>query len=360
MHSISRRHFGRNALATAGVALATPLFVRPASAADRLMVVQWGAPWIDVSKEIAEKYNQTHNTQIAWELHSGGSAAVVAKIKARWPNTQYNLLSVWDPVFRDMIAEDWLLPVDESIVTNLSAIPDAFIQKNAAGQSMTVPLSTAGAFWGYREDVLPDGFDSIEDLLRPEFKGQLAVPYPINLSGLFVVSCAIQRGGNEFDVEPGWEFLKELASSGSIGRICTNNSEFINAMASGQYGVGFWNNGGWFSASKNFPVTIKNRMPDNKGFLYNEGLCVLKGSPEETAWEFANYFADSRNNELYNMNLGSGPTHPEAKANPAIASWYYSPEELEDHAYIPDYAHLGRVKNEWNQRWEQEIVPLIR
>ena len=359
MTVISRRRFGRGALATAGAALATPMLVRPARAAERLLVVQWGAQWIEVSKEILEKYNETHDLEVAWELHSGGSAAVVARIKAEWPNTQRNVCSVWDPVFRDMIAEDWLEPVDESLVPNLAAIPDAFIQKNDAGQKMTVPLSTAGAFWGYREDILPEGFTSIEDFLKPEFKGQLCIPYPINLTGLFIVTCAIQRGGDEFNVEPGWEFVKELAASGAIGQICTNNSEFINAMSSGQYGVGFWNNGGWFATAANFPVKIMNRMPDNKGFLYNEGFCVLKGSPMEAAWSFANFFAGPEMNELYNMNLGSGPTHPAAKANPKIADWYYAPDELATYAHIPDYAHLGRVKDEWNKRWETEVVPLI-
>lgn len=359
MTSITRRRFGRGALATAGAALATPALVRPAVAAERLLVVQWGAQWIEVSKKILEMYQEENDIQVAWELHSGGSAAVVARIKAEWPNTQRNVLSVWDPVFRDMIAEDWLAPVDEGIVTNLSAIPDPFIQKNDAGQKMTVPLSTAGAFWGYREDILPEGFSSIEDFLKPEFKGQLCIPYPINLTGLFIVTCAIQRGGDEFDVEPGWEFVKELAASGAIGQICTNNSEFINAMASGQYGVGFWNNGGWFATSENFPVKIMNRMPDNKGFLYNEGFCVLKDSPMDAAWNFVDFFARPDINEMYNMNLGSGPTHPDAKANPKIADWYYAPDELEQHAYIADYAHLGRVKNEWNRRWETEVVPLI-
>lgn len=361
--SITRRNFTKTALAGAGLAttgLAMPSLIRPAAAADRLLVVQWGAQWIEVSKEIVKKYNETKDTRIAWELHSGGSAAVVAKIKAVWPNAPYNVLSVWDPVFRDMIAEDWLEPIDESLVTNLATIPDVFIQKNDAGQKMTVPLSTAGAFWGYREDVLPDGFDSIEDLLRPEFKGKVVVPYPINLTGLFIVTCAIQRGGDEKNAEPGWEFVKELAASGAIGQICTNNSEFINAMASGQYGVGFWNNGGWFATAENFPVKIKNRMEDNKGFLYNEGFCVLKGSPLEAAFDFANFFASPDINEMYNMPLGSGPTQPDAKANPKIAEWYYKPDELERYAYIADYAFLGRAKNEWNERWEREVVPLMR
>jgi spermidine/putrescine-binding protein len=358
MGKISRRDFTKAALIGAGVAGSG--MWRPALAADQLLVVQWGAQWIAVSKEIVKAYNKKHDTRIAWELHSGGAAAIVAKIKATWPHTKYNVLSVWDPVFRDMIAEDWLVPIDESIVTNLASIPDAYIQKNAKGQKMTVPLSTAGAFWGYREDLLPGGFESVEDLLKPKFKGKLAIPYPINLTGLFIVSCAIQRGGNERNAEPGWDFVKELAASGNIGQICTNNSEFINAMASGQYSVGFWNNGGWFATAKNFKVKLKNRMPDNKGFLYNEGFCVLKGSPLKSAFRFANYFAGPAVNEQYNMPLGSGPTNPKAKANPKIADWYYTPEEIAKYGYIADYAYLGTKKDEWNARWEKEVVPLIR
>ncbi len=37
---------------------------------------------------------------------------------------------------------------------------------------------------------------------------------------------------------------------------------------------------------------------------------MLKGSPQKAAFEFANFFADPKMNELYNMNLGSGPTRP--------------------------------------------------
>jgi len=361
MSKLTRRHFGKGALVSAGAALAMPALTRPAFASDQLLIVQWGAMWIEVSREILEMYLDSTGSDLSvtWEQHSGGSAAILARIQAEWPNTQRNIVSAWDPVFRSMIKEDWLEPVDESIVTNMSSIPDLFVQKDSAGRKMTVPLSTAGAFWGYREDILPDGFDTIEDLLRPEFRGQVCIPYPVNLTGLFIVTCAIQRGGDEFNTEPGWDFVKELAASGAIGQICTSNSEFINAMATGLYGVGFWNNGGWFATATNFPVVIKNRMPDNKGFLYNEGFSVLKGSPLEPSWELTNFFARPEINELYNMNLGSGPTHPDAKANPLIADWFYGPDELEQYAYVADFDHLGIVLSDWNARWEREVLPLI-
>ena len=69
--------------------------------------------------------------------------------------------------------------------------------------------------------------------MESRFKGKLCVPFPVNLTGLLMLTLAMQRGGNERNIEPGWQFLKELAERGQIGRVINNNSEFINAMSSG-------------------------------------------------------------------------------------------------------------------------------
>ncbi len=82
---------------------------------------------------------------------------------------------------------------------------------------MSVPLSTSGAFWGYREDLVDKPIESVEQLLEPRFKGKLCVPYPVNLTGLLMLTLAMQRGGDERHIEPGWQFLKELATRGQIG-----------------------------------------------------------------------------------------------------------------------------------------------
>lgn len=359
----SRRSFLRTTgLGVAGAATLSgmPFGVRRALAADRLLVVQWGAKWIEVSKEILDLYNEEYDDQIAWELHSGGSAAVVAKIKATWPNTQYNVISVWDPVFRAMIAEDWLVPVTEEMVPNIKDIPKAYFQKNDAGELMNVPLSTAGAFWGFRNDMVDAPIERIEQLLEPRFEGKIAVPYPVNLTGLLIVSLAMMNGGDERNIEPGWDVLKELAEKGNIGRVCNNNSEFINAMSSGEVSAGFWNNGGWFATMQNFPVTMLNRVPDNKGFLYNEGFCILKGSPVEAASRFCDFFAGPEMNTKYNIPLGSGPTNVHSEANPQIADLYYAEDELERYGYFPDYTYLATQVDGWAKRWETEIVPLLR
>ena len=356
----TRRRFLQNTAlggAAAGLGAAAPGL--SALAADKLLVVIWGAKWIEVSKEIEKEYIKTNPVQIAWELHQGGSAAVVGKIKASWPNTKYNVVTVWTPVFLSMIAEDWLMPITAENVPNSKDIPDKFFEKNAKGEKMTVPLSTCGAFWGYRTDMVDKPIESIEQLLEPRFKGKICVPYPVNLTGLLLVSLAVQRGGTEHNAEAGWEFVKELARRGNIGRIITNNSEFINAMASGEHSVAFWNNGGWSATMEKVPCKILSRVKGNKGFLYHEGMTVLKNSPP-AAFKLVNHFLSPEINQQYNWPLGSGPTNPKSKVNPATKDMSYETGELAEHAYFADFPYLMKNMDAWNTRWEKEVVPLIR
>jgi putative spermidine/putrescine transport system substrate-binding protein len=229
----------------------------------------------------------------------------------------------------------------------LADIPPAFFQRDANGRLMSVPLSTSGAFWGYREDLVDKPVTSIEQLLEPRFKGKLCVPNPVNLTGLLMLTLAVQRGGNEHNIEPGWQFLKELAERGQIGRVINTNSEFIDAMSSGDVSVAFFNIGAWTQVRKRYPTKILSRLPDNKGFLFNEGFAILKGDDPAkiaAAKQYANNFATAPVNEQYNMPLGEGPTNPKAKAGPDIADVFYKSSQVDA----------------WAKRWETEIVPILR
>ena len=364
-HRFSRREAlagaGAGGLAAALQAAGVP--VAYAQQGQQLLVVMWGAAWMEVSRKIADAYVAKTGDKIVWEAHAGGAMAIVGKIKPVWPRVSYNLISGWDPVFRAMIKEDWVEPVSLDEMPALKEIPPAFFQKNAAGQLVSVPLSTAGAFWGYRTDLVDKPIETIEQLLEPRFKGKLCVPFPVNLTGLLMLTLAMQRGGNERNIEPGWQFLKELAEKGQIGRVINNNSEFINAMSSGETSVAFFNIGAWTQVRKNFKVQLMTRLKDNKGFLFNEGFAVIKGADKAkvaAAKALANHFATAPINEQYNVPLGSGPTNLNAKANPEIADVFYKPDELAQYAHIADFEFLASQVDGFAKRWEQEIAPLIR
>lgn len=366
MGQVTRRGFvagsGLAGLAAALEASGVPV-AQAQSKGQQLLVVQWGAAWMEVSRKIVEEYAAKSGDKIAWEAHAGGAMAIVAKIKPVWPRVSYNVISGWDPTFRAMIKEDWVEPVSIEEMPALKDIPPAFFQKDAQGRLMSVPLSTAGAFWGYRTDLVDKPIESIEQLLEPRFKGKLCVPFPVNLTGLLMLTLAVQRGGNERNIEPGWAFLKELAEKGQIGRVINNNSEFISAMSAGETSVAFFNIGAWTQVKTQFPVRLLTRMKDNKGFLFNEGFAIIKGDDKDkiaAAKRFANHFATAPVNEIYNAPLGSGPTNANAKASPDIADVFYKPDELAQYAYIADFEYMSTQVDGYAKRWEQEIAPLIR
>jgi len=57
------------------------------------------------------------------------------------------------------------------------------------------------------------------------------------------VALAKARGGDEYNVDPGWEFLKELAQSGNIGRVSANTSDVITSLETGETSVTFVDQG---------------------------------------------------------------------------------------------------------------------
>ena len=81
--SVSRRdvlqRMGFAGLAGALQAAGVP--VAFAQQGQQLLVVQWGAAWIDVSRKIVEEFEAKTGDKITWETHAGGAMAIIAKIK---------------------------------------------------------------------------------------------------------------------------------------------------------------------------------------------------------------------------------------------------------------------------------------
>ena len=148
MGGLSRRELFKYSAAVSLTTVTPFMETAPAFAqSEQLLVVMWGNPWIEVCRKIVDAYSAKTGDKVAWELHAGGAMAIIAKMKPLWPRVNYNLISGWDPVFRAMIKQDWVLPVTLDQMPALKDIPPAFFQKSDKGELMSVPLSTSGAFW---------------------------------------------------------------------------------------------------------------------------------------------------------------------------------------------------------------------
>jgi putative spermidine/putrescine transport system substrate-binding protein len=345
---------GVGGLAAVGMSLSAP-FVSRSHAAEALSVVDWGPPWIDNTKKIAKAWGKS---PINWTLHSGGAASVLRKIKAAWPNPPYDLIDNWSPVFLSMIREDWAETVTLADCPNLKDIPEGLIAKDDKGNWKNVPRGSSGIFFTFVPDNCPIEITHIDDLLSPKLKGQILWPNPTLNTNLQVVALAKARGGDEHNMEPGWEFLKELAKSGNIGRVSANTSDVITSLETGETSVTFVDQGtlGGIKGAKLQHLTKTHESL--KTFMFVSGWVVLKSSKnKKAAFDLANFTINKANSELYYQEVGEVPVNSQAEHG--VEHLRFSPDQVGKFAVVPDWDHLGKELDSWNKRFEKDIVPLL-
>ena len=362
---ISRRKFLNSTAAGVGAAGLVSAFpwARNAHAATRLTGVQWGGPWIESIKKVNKKQDKF---EFLWELHTGGSAAIIPKIKAAWPNVKYDIVTQYNPLYLIWDREGWAEPFTEAEMPNLKDLAQDQIHRNAKGEAINIPLSIGGAFWGYRKDTCPIEIKNFDDLLSPKLRGQLVITDVLQGLNFNGVSYALAHGGNERNMEPGWDFLKKLVKSGNVARVGKGETDFITALTTGEASAGFWNMGGWASVAKNFPVefVIKDKAthPGFQIFTYNEGFCVPNVSPNKAAAkEYLNWFISPENNTEYNEPLGTAPANAKSEATGiSKAITFETQEERNKYYHNSDWDHLTTIKDQMVLKFEKEVLPLMK
>ena len=361
MSKLTRRKFLHSAAAGALVAAGSTwswTLRHRARAAESLLGVDWGKPYIDADKVLAEQWGKADFT---WDLHAGGAQTVLPKIKSSWPNTPYDFIDAWDPVFITMIREGWAATIPPDRVTNLADVPEGLIAKDDQGNWKSVPRSLTGQFFVYRSDTVPFEITNIEDLLDPRLKGQILWPSPVLNTNIQVTALAMQRGGDLYNLEPGWEFLKELAKSGNIGRVAFTITDLFNSLTTGETSVAFIDQGSVSTAAKNVPIVYLTKTdPSLKSFLATEGWVALESSKKkDLVFDFFNFCISAEKCEQFNKAIGNTPTNSKSKVDPSVRHLVFTNEELKKFAVLPDWDHQSKIADEGVKRFEKDIVPLL-
>ena len=330
-----------------------------AQAGETITVVEWGDPYLSAMKSVAEGQDQA---DINWVLHAGGSAAILPKIRATWPEPQFDIVAGWNPVFQAMIREGWCEPFTAADVPNIDQIPHSLIYKDDQGRFLNIPRTLSAIHWWYREDTCPIEIKTMDDLLDPKLEGQILFPDPILNTNLQIIMMSLYHGGDERSMEPGWDFIKELAQSGNIGRVAHADIDVINSISSGETSVTISGAPSAIAVQENFPVKTLTKVGRDTGFvtaLYQEGWVVLKGGNTRAAFDFANHTISAENNEQFNAEGGGIPANVNAKASENLQHLAFTDDELNRYAYLPDWEFISEQVDGWMKRWEQEIVPLL-
>lgn len=346
-------------LAGASAFAATSLgFLSRASAATtELTAVEWGGGVVDAMKAIAAKQDKV---TVNWVLHQGGSGAILPKIKATWPAAEFDYVAGWEGSFNGMLKEDWLVPVTVEMVPNLADIPEKIIVKNKDGQWMAVPRAVGGIYFAYRSDISPIAIKSIDDLFDPSLKGKLCWPGPTQSMMLQLVALALHAGGDENNLEPGWDLMKKLAASGNIGRIAVTDTDFTTSLTSGETVGGFYSEPQLTSVAASFPVTRLTKQEGMPVFLYQSGFAVFQNRPNlQATLDFINFAISPEMSELYAQVAGEAPLNVKANTPDNLKHLSFTPEEFDKFVYVPNFDVVLTNQDAWAKRWEDEIAPLL-
>jgi putative spermidine/putrescine transport system substrate-binding protein len=359
MFDFSRRRLLTGLASAGGVSVLGTLAMRiqSAYAATSLTAVEWGGDVVNAMKQIEAKQGKV---TVNWVLHQGGSGAILPKIKATWPNSEYDYVAGWEGSFNGMIKEDWLVPVTTATIPNLADIPQKIIVKNPKEELMAVPRAIGGIYFAYRKDISPVEIKSIEDLFDPRLKGKICWPGPTQAMMLQIVALALHAGGSEKNMEPGWALMKKLAQSGNIGRVGVTDTDFSTSLTSGETAVGFYSEPQLTDVAKSFPVVRLTKQQGLPTFLYQSGFAILKNRPNlQATLDFVNFCISPEMSTLYAEVAGEAPLNVKAKTPESLKHLAFTPEEMDKFVYVPDFNVVLSQQDAWSKRWESEIAPLL-
>jgi len=323
--------------------------------ATSLSIVEWGPPWITSTKRVATAWGKS---RINWALQADDATSILPKIKAAWPNPPYDMINSWSPVFLSMMRENWAATVTVDDCPNLADVPEELITKDGYGNWKNIPRGVSGGFFTYAPANCPIEINTVDDLLDPKLSGQILWPAPTLNTNLQVVALAKARGGDEYNMDPGWEFLAELAASGNIGRIATEASDVIHSLESGETSITFLDQTLLSGIQAVSLQHLTKTDPSLKTFLSVSGWMVLSSSENQAlAFDFANLTINKQNSELHYRTVGEVPVNN--KAEHKLEHLRFSLSEREDFVVIPDWDHLITELDNWNKRFENDIIPSL-
>ncbi|RLE91852.1 MAG: hypothetical protein DRN04_11805 [Thermoprotei archaeon] len=211
----------------------------------------------------------------------------------------------------------------------------------------------------YRTDKIKKNITSWKDLWDPDFKGVVmlsAIPYN-NAHGFVMIARA--WGGSEYNVEPAFEKIKELAEMGNLAYVYRTDMEPFDLISSGEAWIGdvlSFTSAALIKAG----VPVKRVIPEEGVPVGLDGLTLVKNAPHpEEAKLFINFVLAKEQNEKHANTIGCFPTNKYAEIYPEVAPFVPTREEIETKLLKFDEGYIAEHIGEWLERWEKEIAPLL-
>jgi len=312
-----------------------------------LVVGIWGAPQEDLIREYVIKPFEAE-TGATVELILGGSSDRFARLYAEKDNPTMDVIYLGLGQTLQASRDGMIVPQNPA---NVPECNNLYSQAKAPG-GYGVAFLAVGIM--YNTSEVPTPPTSWKDLWKPEYKGKVApFVFPGTQGTAFLVMAAKVHGGDENNIDPGFEALKELKPYPAI---LSGIDETNLAFQQGDV---------WFAPQiHGYVYTFKAQggpvdfvIPEEGAPLaINSAVIPINSKNVDLAEIFINYHLGQKAQEAFAKEMYYAPTNKTVVLDADLASKMpYGPEEVGKLLVLDDKT-ISEKSSEWAERWNREIL----
>ena len=313
-----------------------------AVAASEVVINTWGGAFLEAFTAVQGDIEKTSGMKVKLTTHPG-AAAGLSRIIAQKDNPQIDLFTGIESTAYDGGKAGVFEELTPALVPNMAKVPKELVMP----YGVSIWVSLRGIF--YRSDMVPFELKKWEDLWDPRLKNKVATSIMLD-KGSFLIMAALLAGGNENNIDPGFEKVKTLKPN--LALFYKTDSESIKFLQAGEAAVAGWgilpNVFKLLGPGSNYKFVI----PEKPQFLAPIPISLVKGRPnKDDSAKVINAILTKEIQEKLAAHLGVVPALPGASA----------PEKIRD--IVPALKNIYQVNwdvvnanfDKWLDRWNKEI-----
>lgn len=326
-----------------------------ASSADaaELLIATWGG---GVEKVWETAFAEPFTEETGIEVTINPVATPEAQLRAQAGNPQYNAVMVTYPQGANLMRDGMIEMIDPADLPDTDDINPRYLMKNEEGK-----LAGASPYFMYygiavNTDIAdPEDFTSWTDLADDKWSGQLAITRPIYLSSYDLPILSKAMGGDETNIEPGLELLRDIVPNALT--TYSSIAHMNGLLTRGEIAAGPYYSGRVWHLEQQGADNVAMVVPEEGALMIPYLLVVPKDAEnlEETK-KFLNYVSKAES-QLQGALLGGYlPLNSKAELpSEAVEKMGMTLEELMNKLYQPDWTVIADKQTERINLLEQLI-----
>ena len=305
-----------------------------------LTVLIWGSGWDDSVKYVASQFEKKYGCTLR---HIGQSSAAEGLMKVQAMKGKPSI-DMWFtiPGVVERARPGLLADIDYSLITEKEDLVPGTLQKKWVGWYY-YPYGIV-----YREDLVPRPITRWEDLWDSDFKGKIAIPAPTFYQAAFLIVAAYLNGGSEYNIDPGFEKIKEIMPN--TVTIFSSDATARHLLAQGEVAALIGQGGYYgFLLDRGIPAKLVCPKPTPLKF---DVMTVIKGGNEELAHVWIDYLVKAMPQEKTVVPWKCMPVN---KNVPPAEEFVGTTPEMEDMVTF-DQVEINKNLSSWVERWNREII----